>query len=110
MVMQPLPQQILIAQANALGLGERSLPLALPPISQSLISIANALPLAALPALPGPGGTGVFPFPTIPPLTAAYQQAAPGARRPAASPARPPPFGRPGVMRALPQRIRSGLS
>ena len=63
-----LPQQILIAQASALAIGERSLPLALPPLSQSLISIASALPLGALPALPGPAAAGGSPFggfPTI---------------------------------------------
>ena len=56
-----LPQQILIAQASALAIGERSLPLALPPLSQSLISIASALPLGALPALPGPAAAVGFP-------------------------------------------------
>ena len=58
MTQPSLPQQVLVAQANALGVGERSLPLAVPPISQSLVSVANALPLGALPALPGPGAAG----------------------------------------------------
>lgn len=60
-----LPQQVLVAQANALAVGERALPFAAPPISQSLISIANALPLGALPALPVPGAAGGLPFPVL---------------------------------------------
>jgi hypothetical protein len=99
MTQPALPQQILLAQANALAVGERSLPFALPPLSQSLMSIATALPLGALPALPVPAA-GASPFPGIPTAAPVYAPAQNGRGL----------FGQRGAPRALPMRVRGGLS
>lgn len=62
MVTPASPRDVLVAQASALAVGERVLPFAAPPLSLTLMSVANALPLGSLPALPIPGAAGALPF------------------------------------------------
>ena len=90
----PSPAKLLATPAQALAGIEVSLPVALPRLSQSLISIATILP-----TLPVPGALGgtVTSIPSLP-LAPSYRLAQNGG------------FGRPGAPRQLPQRVRSGLS
>ena len=96
-----LPKQILVAQANTLRLLETAGPVQLPPISQTLGSIAQSLPSIPIPA--GGGGGGFPAIPGFGPLKASLQPLGRILR-----PAAPPPNGRRGPQLAVFSRTGLG--